>query len=286
MTAMALAPLLATALLSAPDSSLGTLDLGSRGTFALAHACTVQPRFDTTRSGKAEVLVLLSDVALDCAALDSRINPEAGAYEQAVEGGDGALLALSFLPGLERGPVSAYATAFILGQSACEGCTLAATRTGDRLQGSGATSAPLKLAEHAIRFDVRFDLPAPSAPAKGEPMAGGGEPAKAYLAYLKAFEAGDYAALQGLMAGDTARGKYGFYPDDAARSEAIRGEDKPRSMKVLQASRHGDSAILVVEFPHPWDENERAKGGVGLVLEDGTWRVREERIDLAGGMFD
>lgn len=282
----ALTLLLITAALSpARAAEFGVVEVGDNGAKSLAHACAIQPRFATGAFGKPEALLLFSDLALDCTALLSRISPDSGAFEQVVAGNSGVLLSISFQKGLQPGRVSVYGPGFTLGDDACTACTLVAKVAGDRIQGSAATSTPLKLSDMDVRFDVRFDLPKPQAPAAGEALPGGGEPGKAYQAYLKAFETGDYAALQRLMPEGEAEDDFGYYGDPDAIATAIREERKARTMKILQADRYGDSAILVVEMPSPYMPDEQVKAAIGLVHDGSGWRVREERIDLMGSMF-
>lgn len=266
-------------------ADFGSIEVGDKGKKALSHACAIQPRFAAAGFGKSEAVLLFSDLPLDCAALVDRINPESGAFEQVVEGNSGVLLSVSFQDGLKPGRVSVYGPGFTLGGDPCAGCTLAASHAGTGIQGSALTGEPLTLSDMAIRFDVRFDLPKPQAPAAGEALPGGGEPGKAYQAYLKAFQDGDYAALQRLMPDGEAKDDFGFYGDADAIASAIREEEKPRTMTILKANRFGDAAILIVEVPHPWTEGEQTKAGVGLVHDGNGWRVREERIDVVGGMF-
>lgn len=250
---------------------------------ALGHACAYVPRFDMQGWGKPEVTVLLSSVPLDCTALGGWANPDTGAFEEAVDRGDGALLSLSFQPGLKLGRVSVYGVGFTLGNDTCEGCQTEAAYAGAGLRGRAKTTRALTISDSPLTFDVRFDLPKPAPPAPGEKLpAGGGEPGKAYLASLKAFQDGDYAALQRLLPEGEAEEKYGYYAEGAERKEAIQNESMSKSAKVLEGWKIGDAAILVVEAAHPFDPSEKAKAVIGLGFDGTGWRMREERFDFGG----
>lgn len=262
----------------------GKLKIGDKAA-TLTSSCAIVPRFDMQGWGKPEVTLLMSDQALDCAAIAGWGSPDSGAFEQAVKRGRGSLVSISFQPGLKLGKVSVYAVGTSLGNDACEGCQAQAAYAGAAFKGSLKTAKPLKVSDTPITFDLRFDLAKPAAPAPGEKLAGGGDPGKAYLAYLKAFQDGDYPALQKLMPQGEAEDKYGYHDDAAARRKAIQGDAKAKAAKVLEAWRNGSSALLIVEVPSPFGAGPKIKALVGLGLDGTNWRVREERPDFGGMMF-
>ena len=264
----------------------GTVTVGDDGPLALTSACAFQPRYDTQGWGKPEVTVLLASAELDCAALAGWFNPESGAFKQAVSAGDGALVSVSFMPGMKPGKVSVYGQGYTLGNDECAGCTVTAAYAGAGLQGVLKTGAePLKISSSAVVIDAKFDLPKPAAPDAGEALAGGGDPGKAYLAYLAAYAAGDYEALKNLRAEGEAEDDWGYYTDEAERKAAIQGDKKAKTAKILRASRHGDSAILIVEQASPWDETATVRAAIGLAWDGKSWRVREQREDFGGNML-
>ena len=93
------------------------------------------------------------------------------------------------------------------------------------------------------------------------------------------------SAFFGMLPEGEAKDDYGYYGDPDAIATAIREERKARTMKILQADRYGDSAILVVEMPSPFMPDEQVKAAIGLAYDGSGWRVREEQIDLMGSMF-
>lgn len=265
----------------------GTLVVGDSGPIALNSACAFQPRYDTQGWGKPEITVLLASAPLDCTALAGWFNPESGAFGQAVQAGDGALVSISLMPGLKPGKVSVYGQGFTLGNDDCAGCTMTAEYAGAGLRGSlKTTGKPLSLASSEVAIDATFDLPKPAAPDAGEVLAGGGDPGKAYLAYLKAYADGDYAALQALRPQGEAEEDWGYYSDEAERKAAIQSDKKAATAKILKATRHGDSAILIVEQASPWDASATVRAAIGLGYDGKHWRVREERVDFGGMLGD
>ena len=279
-------PLLALALACAPAAAadFGSLTVDGKK-MALTSACAYTPRFDTQGWGKPEVTLLLASTPIDCAAATGWVTPDNGAFEEVVRKGRGALLSLSFKPGLKLGKVSVYGVGYSLGNDDCAGCVAQAAYAGAGLKGAVKTAAPLTVGGNTpITFDTRFDLAKPGAPAAGEKLAGGGDPGKAYLAYLKAYAAGDYAALQKLRPEGKAEEDWGYYPE-AERKTAIQGESKPKTAKILDAWKTGNHATLVVEVPHPFNPAEKTKAAVGLWFDGTGWRVLEERMDFGGMMF-
>jgi hypothetical protein len=264
---------------SAWSAPLGTVTQGAEK-HALVSSCAFVPRYDTQGWGKPELTLLLSDKPIDCTAAQGWASPESGAFDDVVHRGRGALLSVSYMPGLKLGKVSYYAVGATLGNEDCEGCVTTLAAGGKGLKGGLKTAKPLMLNATPITFDFALDIPKPAPPAAGDALPGGGEPGKAYLAYLKAHQDGDYAALQKLMPEGEAEDEWGWR-EEAERKTAIQGEKKSASAKV----RLGDSALLVVEIDHPWQPGRKAKAAVGLGLQGGAWRVREERVDMGGTMF-
>ena len=251
----------------------------------LTSACAYTPRLDTQGWGKPEVTLLLASTPIDCPAATGWVTPDNGAFEQVVRKGNGSLVSISFKPGLQLGRVSVYGVGYSLGHDNCEGCVATAAYAGAGFKGAVKTGKTLTIGGSTkVTFDTRFDLPKPGPPPAGEKLAGGGDPGKAYLAYLKAYQAGDYLALQKLRPEGKAEEDWGYYPE-ADRKKAIQDEKKPATAKVLDAWKVGNNATLVVEMPHPFMPAERTKAAVGLWFDGKGWRVLEERMDFGGTMF-
>jgi hypothetical protein len=265
-------------------ADFGTVTVAGKRT-PLTSACAYAPRFDTQGWGKPEVVLLLSNVTIDCAAATGWVSPDNGAFEQVVRKGRGALVSVSFKPGLQLGRVSVSGVGYSLGNDNCEGCAAQAAYAGAGFKGTLKTGKPLVIAgDTPVALDVRFDLAKPGPPAAGEKLAGGGDPGKAYLAYLKAYQAGDYDTLVKMLPEGKAEDSWGYY-QPAERKTAIQGEKKPASAKILDAWKTGKNATLVVEVPHPFNPALKTKAAIGLWFDGTGWRVLEEQMDFGGTMF-
>ncbi len=267
-------------------ADFGTLTQTGEPPIALTHAATCAPRYDFG-FGKQELVLLFSDRALDPAPIRAGVDCDSHAFRQAVKVGDGALLRLSFDPGLKLARASIYGVGFTLGDDPCEGCKAAVAYTGENVKGTVVSAKPLDLSSSSFTFDVRFDLPKPGAPPSGTALpAGGGDPGKALAAWVKAYQDGDYATLVKVLPVGEAEDDWGYYEDGPERVQAIQrdGEMEPKTAKVLQGWQAGDFALLVVEVPALWG-GDRQKAAVGLSKVDGSWRVDDLRRDLAGTMF-
>lgn len=269
--------------LACAAGAAGAADFGSYAyedqRVALTHGCTVVPHFDSIGFGKPEVVVLLSDQPLDCEAYASWVIPGNGAHGDAVSRGNGGLLQLDIGPGPKLSRVTVSGVGYTLGNDSCEGCESQIAAGGQGITGKVATTNPLM--DGKIAIDASFDLPRPAGPASGEALAGGGDPGKAWLAYLAAHVAGDYAALQQLMPAGEAEDDWGWYTGEAERSEAIKsaGSMQPKSAKIVQAWKIGNGALLVAEAESPHGDGSRYKAYASLGHDGKSWRVRESRLD-------
>jgi hypothetical protein len=269
-----------------PAADFGTIQKDDEAPIRLTQAVTCAMRYDTVGFGKPELVILLSDKPLDEAAVRSGVDCDAHAFEQAVGEGDGALVSLSFGAGPKLSRVSVYGVGFTLGNDSCDGCKSTVAYAGDRVRGSVATVKPLELTSSKIALNAKFDLPKPGAPAAGTPLPGGGDPGKALLAWVKAYQEGDYATLERVLPPGKAADSWGYYDDAKERADAIKqdGSLEPKSAKILSGTLLGNFALLVVEVPPLWGDGKQ-KALVGLSLVDGSWRVDDLRRDLGGQMF-
>ena len=245
----------------------------------LTHGCTVVPHLDGIGFGKPEAIVLLASQPLDCDAYASWVIPGNGAFGDVVRRGDGGLLQIDVGPGPKVTRVTVSGEGYTLGNDSCEGCASNVAYAGGRITGTLATGTPLM--DGKIVIDAKFDLPKPAGPAKGEVLAGGGDPGKAWLAYLKAHVDGDYAALQKLMPEGEAEDDWGYYTVESERSDAIRssGSMEPKSAKIVEGWKIGNGALIVAEAPSPHDPSARYKAYASLGFDGTNWRVRESRLD-------
>jgi hypothetical protein len=245
---------------------------------ALTHGCVVVPHVDGVGFGKPDAIVLLAPKPLACDSYGSWVIPANGAHADVFREDGGGLLELHVAGGkIVR--VSASGVGYGLGNDPCEGCTTEVKDGGKGITGRVKTGTPLM--DGKVVIDARFDLPKPSGPAVGEKLAGGGDPGKAWAAYLAAYASGDYAALQKLMPEGEAEEEFGYHEEGAARSDAIKssGSMEPKSVKVVEGWKIGDGALLVGEVPSPHGGDGKYKAYASLGFDGTNWRVRESRID-------
>lgn len=145
-------------------------------------------------------------------------------------------------------------------------------RSGERLAGTVSHS------DEDVSFTVSFDVPiAPSA--WGEPLPeDGGEPGKAYLAYLRALDEWDAAALRPFM-----------MPDDQERADQAAAEGVniaqafaesfyPQKAKFVRGSVDGDWAQVLVKGESSW--GGEAHGEAIMNRVDGTWRMWLDQAEV------
>jgi hypothetical protein len=111
--------------------------------------------------------------------------------------------------------------------------------------GRFALAQPEEFFDKDYQFDLAFDTPITPAPGSALP-AGGGEPGRAYAAYLDALARGDLPALR-VMAGDEGRWRY---PEDdpTAAKEALKSarDGQPLQANIFRGREHAGEAVLWV----------------------------------------
>lgn len=280
-SARSMALALALACAAGAAGAAGAADFGSYTwegePVALGHGCVVVPHVDGVGFGKADQIVLLASEPLDCDAYASWVNPASGAFADVVHVGDGGLVEIQVAGG-KVARTSVYGVGYTLGNDPCAGCDTEVSYGGRGITGHVKTAAPMM--DGKLSLDAKFDLDKPAGPAAGEKLAGGGEPGKAWLAYLDAHAKGDYAALQKLMREGEAEEDFGWYPE-ADRSAAIKsaGSMEPKSAKIVEAWKIGNGALLVAEADSPHGGGRRYKAYASLGHDGTAWRVRESRLD-------
>jgi hypothetical protein len=127
-------------------------------------------------------------------------------------------------------------------------------------------------------YTATFDLPigkvAPEAAPvlKGKPLpAGGGDPGKAYAAYLKTLAGGDMKAL---LAGVTAeRAKMASADPDFKKMFPLLKAMEPTGIKVSGGAIDGNTATLIATGK---DGDSVSHGTITMALDQGAWKVASE----------
>jgi hypothetical protein len=146
--------------------------------------------------------------------------------------------------------------------------TLALRQTGpDRFAGRVHHAEPQTIFDDTFQYDFTFELPLsdPDAPV-GEPLpADGGEPGRAYLAWVAAIHAGDVAALQALVPAELGEQLDG---EDGREQIEMMRELTPTDVTISSGSVDGDTAYLQIEGLLA---GERAPGEITLTRMGEHW---------------
>lgn len=154
-----------------------------------------------------------------------------------------------------------------------------AAMTATRITGSVGMARPDDFDGEKYQYNATFDLPItkPAAPPpppalKGTPLpAGGGEPGKAYLAYLKVMASGDTKAFLGSVA--AARAKEASADPDFKKLFPMLQAMQPKGVKVTSGAVNGNTATLLVTGK---DDNQVSNGTITMVKEGNAWKVERE----------
>jgi hypothetical protein len=145
-----------------------------------------------------------------------------------------------------------------------------------RIAGRYVLAQPEEFFDKDYQFDLGFDIPV--TPAPGTPLpAGGGEPGRAYNAYLEALARGDLPTLR-TMAGD--EGRWRYPEDDAtAAKEALKSarDGQPVKADIARGREHAGEAVLWVSGVDR-DDIRRA-GRVLMRKQDQGWVFIESDLD-------
>jgi hypothetical protein len=151
--------------------------------------------------------------------------------------------------------------------------------TATRIAGTVSMPKPDDFFDEKYQYNATFDLPIgkPAGPPpppvlKGTPLpAGGGEPGKAYAAYLKNLTAGDMKAFLGGVT--AARAKEASSDPDFKKLFPLLKAMQPTAVKVTSGAIDGNNATLVVTGK---DGDNVSRGTIAMVRENGAWKVERE----------
>jgi hypothetical protein len=129
--------------------------------------------------------------------------------------------------------------------------------------------------QYAATFDLPVAKPAGPPPPpvlKGAPLpAGGGDPGKAYNAYLKLLAGGDMKAFLGGVT--AARAKEASSDPDFKKLFPLIKAMQPTGIKVTGGAIDGTSATLLATGK---DGDQTSNGKITMVKEAGAWKVDKE----------
>jgi len=151
--------------------------------------------------------------------------------------------------------------------------------TDTHIAGSVTMAKPDDFFDEKYQYNATFDLPVgkpagpPPPPAlKGTPLpAGGGEPGKAYMAYLKLLAGGDMKAFLGGVSAE--RAKQASSDPDFKKLFPLLQAMQPKGVKITSGALNGNSATLLAAGK---DDNQTSNGTITMVKEGGAWKVEKE----------
>lgn len=137
---------------------------------------------------------------------------------------------------------------------------------------------PQDFFDDTYEADIRFDLPLVELKDPGQPLpAGGGDPGRAYTAYIAAVAKGD---VEGIKAAITEGNSWRFswLEDDNAKARALEDEalHKPVRVTIGGGWVEGDRAMLKVEGPGRFGGSYA--GRVMMEREGGAWKVASQEL--------
>ncbi|MEP7009981.1 MAG: hypothetical protein ABJC13_06640 [Acidobacteriota bacterium] len=247
-------------------------------TSTFSHFCGFRAAGDKT--GEVKTLLVFSDVPVDCAAADAEFDPE-GAIEVQIDGLKGAYVELHLDPDGKHANGNWKSNepndGFSFGG---QGELVFARRDEARVEGRYRTLTPESFFQQTFEFDLPFAVDLLAGSMAGTPLPkGGGDPGKAYLAYLKAVDKKDPAGLQ----------KY----SSAARASEIKQQiadeifegmfDSARTQELKTAAVtggliRGNRAKIDVSGVNY--DGDKVGGQIFLLQENGTWKVDSKAIGI------
>lgn len=148
---------------------------------------------------------------------------------------------------------------------------------GGRIKGSWKLP-PTEFFDDTYEADISFDLPLVDLKDPGKPLAaGGGEPGKAYAAYIAALAKGDIEAIKSAL-GESGGWRFSWLESDHDKARALEEEalHKPVKVTVLGGWEDGDRAMIRIEGPGRL--GGKFTGRVMMQREGGAWKVASQEL--------
>jgi len=150
--------------------------------------------------------------------------------------------------------------------------------TATRVAGTVGMEKPDNFFDEKYQYTATFDLPIekpyvePPPVLKGKPLPpGGGEPGKAYNAYLKLMAGGDMKAFLGGVT--AARAKEASSDPDFKKLFPLLQAMQPKDVKITSGAIDGNNATLLATGK---DDDQVSHGKITMVKEAGAWKVEKE----------
>ncbi len=127
---------------------------------------------------------------------------------------------------------------------------------------------------YSAKFDARVQAPKPEAPPvlKGTKLPpGGGDPGKAYLAFVKSLTSGDMNAVKAAASASRAK-QMNDAPEFKEMFPMIQAME-PKKIKITGGAIDGETATLLATGS---SDGDPAHGEISMVREGGKWKVEKE----------
>lgn len=221
--------------------------------------------------------VYLSDIPLDAAKIAAAFHASSAAEQQLGDGSAGFVRVCINAEGDECGLYFSHNNPSASFNSSGYGTfTLDAAPAG-RVAGSWVLAEPDDFFGETYDFELRFDVAITPPPGKALP-ADGGDPGKAYRAWIAAVAKGDLPVLREMVGGDYNGWRIKSEDaDDVKTALKDLRDGTPLQAKILRGRIDGDSALLWVEGKDRDDILRR--GRVLMQRVDGGWRYMEADLD-------
>ena len=228
-------------------------------------------------AASAQTYVYLSDIPLDAGKIAGAFQPSSAAEEQLGDGKAGYVRICINEEGGECGLYFSHNNPNASFNSSGYGVLKLEAAPAGRINGRWVLAEPDDFFGETYDFDLNFDVAI--TPPAGKPLpADGGDPGKAYRAWIAAVAKGDLPVLRRLVGGDY-NGWRLKSDDESDVKEALKDlrDGTPLQVKILRGRIDGDNAVLWVEGKDR-DEILR-RGRVSLAKAEGDWRFMEADLD-------
>ena len=228
----------------------------------------------------ARTFVYLSDIPLDARKIAAAFQASSAAEAQLGDGSAGYVRICIDGEGGECGLYFSHNKPNASFNSAGYGAFKLEPAAAGRIAGRWVLAEPGDFFGETYDFDLVFDVAV--TPPPGTPLAAdGGEPGKAYRAWIAAVAKGDLPVLRALVGGDYNGWRLNS-EDQGNVKEALKDlrDGTPLQARILRGRIDGDSAVLWVEGKDRDDILRR--GRVQLQRADQAWRFMEADLDSVG----
>jgi hypothetical protein len=221
--------------------------------------------------------VYLSDVPMDAGKVAAAFHASSAAEQQLGDGSAGYVRVCINAEGDECGLYFSHNNPSASFNSSGYGTFKLDAAPAGRIAGQWVLAEPDDFFGETYDFDLRFDVAI--TPPPGTPLpADGGDPGKAYRAWIVAVAKGDLPVLRAMVGGDYNgwRIKSEDADDVKAALKDLR-DGTPLQARILRGRLDGDSAVLWVEGQDRDDILRR--GRVLMQRAEGAWRYMEADLD-------